>query len=98
MGGVDWMRLLGLWCTTLSVAFVWPQVARVGLRQTGEEPDAAERHPAGDREVTHGGEHAGCRRARSATPTIPFMFGWKPVSRTPLTASATMSRRLLFPL
>jgi uncharacterized protein with PQ loop repeat len=31
---VDWMRLLGLWCTTLSVAFVWPQVARVYRQHT----------------------------------------------------------------
>jgi uncharacterized protein with PQ loop repeat len=31
---MDWMRLLGLWCTTLSVAFVWPQVARVYRQHT----------------------------------------------------------------
>ncbi len=34
VGRVDWMRLLGLWCTTLSVAFVWPQVARVYRQRT----------------------------------------------------------------
>ncbi len=34
MDRVDWMRLLGLWCTTLSVAFVWPQVARVYRQHT----------------------------------------------------------------
>jgi len=28
------MRLLGLWCTALSVAFVWPQVARVYRQHT----------------------------------------------------------------
>ena len=28
------MRLLGLWCTVLSVAFVWPQVARVYRQRT----------------------------------------------------------------
>lgn len=28
------MRLLGLWCTGLSVAFVWPQVARVFRHRT----------------------------------------------------------------
>jgi uncharacterized protein with PQ loop repeat len=31
---VDWTQLLGLWCTALSVAFVWPQVARVFRQRT----------------------------------------------------------------
>ena len=31
---MDWMRLLGLCCTALSVAFVWPQVARVYRQHT----------------------------------------------------------------
>jgi uncharacterized protein with PQ loop repeat len=30
------MRLLGLWCACLSVAFVWPQVARVYRQRTVE--------------------------------------------------------------
>ena len=31
---MDWIRLLGLWCTALSVAFVWPQVVRVYRHHT----------------------------------------------------------------
>ena len=31
---VDWTQVLGLWCTGLSVAFVWPQVARVFRQRT----------------------------------------------------------------
>ena len=30
------MTLLGLWCTALSVAFIWPQVARVYRQHTVE--------------------------------------------------------------
>jgi uncharacterized protein with PQ loop repeat len=33
---VDALTLLGLWCTTLSIAFVWPQVARVYRQHTVE--------------------------------------------------------------
>ena len=33
---MDGLQLLGLWCTALSVAFVWPQVARVYRQRTVE--------------------------------------------------------------
>lgn len=33
---MDGLQLLGLWCTVLSVAFVWPQVARVYRQRTVE--------------------------------------------------------------
>lgn len=34
MNRVQWIRVLGVWCTALSVAFVWPQVARVYRHHT----------------------------------------------------------------
>lgn len=33
---MDWLTLLGLWCTALSVAFIWPQVVRVYRQHTVE--------------------------------------------------------------
>ena len=70
------MRLLGLWCTVLSVAFVWPQVARVSASapSTGSPPSGTLHVAvAASLWMIYGIARA---TSRSAPPTPPSCSRW----------------------